>query len=87
MTSKTIFAVLFVLPAFAGCNSTSDVLRYDGVTTGAGDAVAANTVMQMVDPWPAGVENPHLRVPADRGGIQGESQRSTGTEATGAAAL
>ena len=83
---KRILPALVVSAALAGC-STQDVLRYDGVTTGAGDAIAANTVMQMVDPWPAGVENPRLRVPADRGGVQGESQRVLGTEATGAAAL
>ncbi len=86
MTHKMVPAFLLALTAIGGCTS-DDVLRYDGVTRGAGDAIAANTVMQMVDPWPAGVENPHLRVPVDRGGIQGESQRATGTEATGAAAL
>jgi hypothetical protein len=51
--------------ALAGCMS-EDVLRYDGVTTGVGNAIAANTAMQMVDPWPAGVEDTHLRTPAVR---------------------
>lgn len=49
----------------AGC-ATEDVLRYDGVTTSAGDAIAANTAMQMVDPWPYGVEDTRLRTPAVR---------------------
>ena len=33
---------------------------------GAGDAIAANTVMQMVDPWQYGVQDTELSVPADR---------------------
>ena len=48
----------------AGCVSGNG--RYDGVTTGAGNAIAANTVMQMVDPWPVGVQQTRLRVPATR---------------------
>lgn len=56
---------LVSLAALAGCQ-TEDTLRLDGMKPGAGDAIAANSVMQMVDPWPSGVENPHLRVPAVR---------------------
>jgi hypothetical protein len=52
--------------ALAGC--TSDAYqRVEGLTPGAGDAIAANTVMQMVDPWQYGVQDTNLRVPADRG--------------------
>ena len=58
----TGFAMLAALPA---CTS-SDYMRVDGVTRGAGDAIAANTVMQMVDPWQPGVEDTDLDVPADR---------------------
>ena len=36
------------------------------MTPGAGDAIAANTVMQMVDPWQYGVQDTDLSVPADR---------------------
>lgn len=50
----------------AGC-TTDDYLRIEGMTPGAGNAQAANTVMQMVDPWQPGVENTNLKVPADRG--------------------
>lgn len=49
----------------AGC-ATEDVMRYDGVTTSAGDAIAANSAMQIVDPWPYGVEETRLLVPAER---------------------
>lgn len=51
----------------AGCATDDEaVLRIDGVTPWAGDSVAANTVMQMVDPWPQGVESTRLLVPAVR---------------------
>lgn len=62
MKIRIISAVLAL--SAAGC-TTSEPLRYEGVSRGAGDAIAANTVMQMVDPWPAGVEQTHLNVPAD----------------------
>lgn len=63
MRTLPVLPLLAVI--LAGCAS-EDVLRYDGVTTTAGDAAAANTVMQMADPWPRGVENTRLRTPAVR---------------------
>ena len=64
-------ARLIVLAAFAaaccglaGCSETTQ--RVHGVTPGAGEAIAANTVMQMVDPWLYGVQDTDLSVPADR---------------------
>jgi len=61
--------VALALAAFCagagGCSETYQ--RMDGVTPGAGDAMAANTVMQMVDPWQYGVQDTDLKVPADRG--------------------
>ena len=50
--------------AFAGCTETFQ--RVDGVTPGVGDSIAANTAMQMVDPWQYGVQDTDLDVPADR---------------------
>ncbi|TPK76533.1 hypothetical protein [Mesorhizobium sp. B2-4-17] len=50
----------------AGCTS-DDYVRSEGPTTGAGEAQAGNTVMQMVDPWKYGVQNTRLLVPAKRG--------------------
>ncbi len=61
---RMLIAAFSCLP-LAAC-MTEDVLYYDGVTTAAGDAIAANTVMQMVDPWPAGVEETRLRTPLVR---------------------
>lgn len=63
-------AKLAVLAAFAwlgsGCVS-DDYRRADGLTDNAGEAVAANSVMQMVDPWQDGVQDTRLLVPAARG--------------------
>lgn len=62
-------AIAIVLSAgamAAGCTS-DDYMRIEGMTPGVGNAQAANTVMQMVDPWQPGVENTNLKVPADRG--------------------
>jgi hypothetical protein len=59
--------VLTVLCAgLSGCMSDR-LQRMDGVTPAAGDAIAANFVMQMVDPWQYGVQDTDLEVPADRG--------------------
>ena len=49
----------------SGCTS-DDYVRSEGPTMGAGNAQAANTVMQMVDPWKYGVQNTKLLVPAQR---------------------
>jgi hypothetical protein len=47
-----IVGALTVFTALAGC---SDIYmdRRDGIALGAGDAVAANQMAQMYDPWPA----------------------------------
>lgn len=49
----------------AACVS-EDHRRIDGVTTSAGNAIAENTAMQMVDPWPEGVQDTDLHTPAER---------------------
>lgn len=60
------FAVLIGLVGFgAGCMS-DEYRRADGLTDGAGNAMASNSVMQMVDPWQDGVEDTRLLVPAAR---------------------
>ena len=51
--------------SLAGAGCQSEYARNEGVTGQAGNAIAADTVLQMVDPWPRGVENTDLRVPAD----------------------
>jgi hypothetical protein len=59
-------ALFAILASSAGC-ATEETTRMDGLTLGAGNAMAANSVMQMVDPWPRGVEDTALIVPADIG--------------------
>jgi hypothetical protein len=64
---KLLTTALFAsITLSAGC-ATEETARMDGLTVGAGNAMAANTVMQMVDPWPRGVEDTTLIVPADPG--------------------
>lgn len=43
-------ALVFVLTAVSGCSEYLD--RRDTITLGAGDAVAADAMTEMVDPWP-----------------------------------
>lgn len=62
---KASLGVLVMCGGLGGC-AQDDYLRTDGLTVGAGDAIAANTAMQVVDPWQYGVQNTKLRVPADR---------------------
>jgi hypothetical protein len=61
---RLVLALAFLSAALAGCTETYQ--RLDGVTPAAGDAIAANTVMQMVDPWQYGVQDTNIEVPADR---------------------
>ena len=49
----------------SGCLNDAN-RRADGLTDGAGNSMASNSVMQMVDPWQDGVQDTRLRVPAER---------------------
>ena len=51
--------------AATGCTTSTPDVRPEAVTLGAGNAQAANTVLQMVDPWPAGLNDTKLKTPAD----------------------
>ena len=62
---KTIVAAAALAGLLAGC-AQDDFMRTEGLTLAAGDAVAANSALQIIDPWPAGVEDTNLRPPADR---------------------
>ncbi len=72
--------ILFAILALsAGC-ATEETARMDGLTIGAGNAMAANSVMQMVDPWPQGVEDTDLIVPADPGQYRTEEAAAVAAE-------
>jgi len=76
MRVKTRMAFLIGAMALgAGCMS-EDYRAADGLTDGAGDTIAGNTVMQMVDPWKNGVQNTKLLVPAARGSTEGAAQEA-----------
>lgn len=61
----TSLVALPVVAIFAGC-STSETLHHEGVTSYAGNAIRANTVLQMVDPWQYGVHETDLETPHER---------------------
>ena len=79
-----------ILASLAGMGSgcmSDEYRRADGLTDGAGNAMAANSVMQMVDPWQDGVENTKLLVPAARGNSQESAADDAGaTESPSASA-
>lgn len=64
--------ILMLVAFLAGCTS-DQVMRIDGMTPEAGNAIAANTVLQMVDPWQPGVQGTDLRVPAERAAAAAEA--------------
>jgi hypothetical protein len=82
MTDKKTILTAFRLPlltailVLAGC-AKQDFYRTDGLTLGAGDAIARNTALQVIDPWPAGVEDTRLLFPADQGRPADPSAPST----------
>ena len=72
---KLIAIMGLIVGGLAGCMKSADhSARPEAVTIGAGNAQAANTVMQMVDPWPAGVDNTNINTPADLEQYQPEDE-------------
>jgi hypothetical protein len=73
-------SIALLLAGLAGGCTSDDYQRTEGPTVGAGNAQAANTVMQMVDPWKYGVQNTRLLVPAQR-----STSATSGTDPTASA--
>lgn len=73
MRLKAMIALFGTGLALAGC-VTEETQRIEGLTPGAGNALAANTAMQMVDPWQYGVQDTDLQVPADSAGATAVSK-------------
>jgi len=69
--------ITLLLAAFSSGCTSDDYVRSEGPTVGAGNAQAANTVMQMVDPWKYGVQNTKLLVPAQRSAAAGDTGPAT----------
>lgn len=75
-------AILCGALVLCGCMN-DDLSRAEGLSYGAGEAIAANSVLQMVDPWPAGVEDTRVVTPADLGRYRrGQAERSGATTQT-----
>lgn len=66
MTNKKNIAMVgLIVAAASGCTTANDYSnRPEAVSLGAGNAQAANTVMQMVDPWPVGVDDTNIKTPS-----------------------
>ena len=63
---KSIVGMAALAGFLSGC-AKDDFMRTEGLTLGVGDAVAVNSALQIIDPWPGGVEDTALNPPADRG--------------------
>jgi hypothetical protein len=74
--------ITLLLAGISGGCTSDDYVRSEGPTIGAGNAQAANTVMQMVDPWKYGVQNTKLLVPAQRSSsAAGAADQAVGAQA------
>ncbi|MDZ5696208.1 hypothetical protein [Chelativorans sp. M5D2P16] len=76
---RVSLALACALLPLAGC-AADPPLRTEGVSFAAGDAIAANTVMQMVDPWDANVRYTDIAVPANREPYQPRQQEQAPAE-------
>ena len=65
-TRRAVAAVVMLGALLAGCSSDIYFDRRDSIALGAGDAVAANQVEQMVDPWPPHSSNKNLTFNGER---------------------
>ena len=63
---RAIAATVMLGALLAGCSSDIYFDRRDSIALGAGDAVAANQVEQMVDPWPPHSSNKNLTFNGER---------------------
>ncbi len=67
MPRSSLLVLLASTALIGGCMPKDKLVLTSGVTGKAGNAIAANTVLQMVDPWQLGVDDTDLETPAERG--------------------
>ncbi len=65
-TRRAVAATVMLGALLAGCSSDIYFDRRETIALGAGDAVAANQVEQMVDPWPPNSSNKNLTFNGER---------------------
>jgi hypothetical protein len=75
-------AALAGAAALSGCHDAT-IARRDGVTFQAGDAVAANKAIHIIDPWPASARS--ARLPASGSHAVSAIERLEARNAQGAA--
>jgi hypothetical protein len=80
-------AALAGVAALAGCHDAY-IARRDGVTFQAGDAVAANKAIHIIDPWPASARSARLPASGTQAvsAIERLEARNAGAAAAGGAA-
>lgn len=79
----TSAVIAFATISLAGCVGPEETIN-EGVTLGAGNAVAHNSALQIIDPWPPGVQDTDLVVPAER---ESSDTSAVGTDVTAQPAL
>ena len=62
----------------SGCQN-HELVRSETIALSAGDAIAANSVMQIVDPWPPRVKQTSLVTPADLEQYKPQDAEQNGT--------
>ena len=83
---KTSQIVAFAIAAvsLAGCMSAEDE-RIEGINFSAANAIAHNNALQRIDPWPVGVQDTDIEVPADRGEAEQQADGADGKKLVPAA--
>lgn len=61
LNAKT--GVVLCVAALSGC-STSEDPRLEGIALSGGNAIAHNSALQIINPWPHGVTNTDIATPA-----------------------
>lgn len=79
-TISKILLTAVASTALAGCMAAQDD-RLEGIALSGGNAIAHNSALQIIDPWPSNVQDTDLKVPADRKSNSGKSA-DTGNVAT-----
>lgn len=84
MKERALFVIVCAAALLAAGCTSEDFVRTEGVTAGVGNAIAADTAMQMVDPWRRGVQNTDLLTPAE---LPPPSRDAAASKATAAASV
>lgn len=75
---STLGAVAAAAMMLSGCLSAEDK-ELEGISLAGGNAIAINSSLQIIDPWPAYVQDTDIKVPADRG----DAKAADGSDSSG----